>query len=188
MRFMVIIKANKDTEAGVMPEREAPDRDGELQRGAGEGRRDARGRRAPPELEGGARPVLRRQADRDRRAVRRDQGADRRLLDLAGEVEGRGDRVGQALPQSDGTDSRSRFARSSRRRTSAPSSRPRSASRRSACARRWTRSSRERDVNALAGPEARGDHDDAIHDADDPQGLRDGRRPAPCRTPRPSPR
>ena len=36
---------------------------------------------------------------------------------------------------------RSRFARCSRRRTSAPSSRPSSGSRRSACARRWTRRS-----------------------------------------------
>ena len=38
----------------------------------------------------------------DRRAVRRDQGARRRLLDLAGQVDGRGRRVGQALLRSDG--------------------------------------------------------------------------------------
>src|SRR5206468_3933958 len=81
--------------------REAPRRDGEVQRGAGQGRRDARGRRAAPELEGRARPVLGCEAHRHRRALRRDQGAGRRLLDLAGEVEGRGDRMGQALPQSD---------------------------------------------------------------------------------------
>ena len=36
---------------------------------------------------------------------------------------------------------RSRFARCSRRRTSAPSSRPSSGSKRSACARRWPRRS-----------------------------------------------
>ena len=100
MRFMVMVKATKDSEAGVMPRREAPRRDGQVQRGAGEGRRDARGRGAAAELEGRARQVLRREADRDRRALRRDQGADRRLLAVAGEVEGRGDRVGQALPQS----------------------------------------------------------------------------------------
>ena len=41
------------------------------------------------------------QADRHRRAVRRDEGADRRLLAVAGEVDGRGDRVGQALPEPD---------------------------------------------------------------------------------------
>ena len=39
------------------------------------------------------------EADRDRRPVRRDEGADRRLLVVAGEVEGGGDRVAQALPQ-----------------------------------------------------------------------------------------
>ena len=56
----------------------------------------------------------------DRRAVRRDEGADRRLLDLAGQVDGRGGRVGQALPQSDGwRRRRSRSGRSSRPRTSA---------------------------------------------------------------------
>ena len=58
MRFMVIVKANKDSEAGVLPRREASYRDGEVQRGAGESRRDARGRGAPAELEGRARQVL----------------------------------------------------------------------------------------------------------------------------------
>ena len=47
---------------GRPPGREAPDRDGEVQRGAGEGRRDARGRGAPSELEGRARQVLREQS------------------------------------------------------------------------------------------------------------------------------
>ena len=42
------------------------------------------------------------EADRDRRPVRRDQGADRRLLAVAGEVEGGGDRVGRsACPNPD---------------------------------------------------------------------------------------
>ena len=45
------------------------------------------------------------QAHGDRRPVRRDQGADRRLLDVAGEVDGRGDRVGQALPEPHAGDS-----------------------------------------------------------------------------------
>ena len=55
---------------------------------------------------------------------------------------GRGDRVGQALPQPDGRASpRSRSARSSRPRTSATSSRPSCASRRSGCARRSRRQS-----------------------------------------------
>ena len=45
--------------------------------------------------------LLRRQEDRHRRAVRRDQGAHRGLLALAGEVDGRGGRVGAALPRPD---------------------------------------------------------------------------------------
>src|SRR5262249_51638449 len=40
-----------------------------------------------------------RQAQGDRRAVRRDEGAGRGLLDLAGALEGRGDRVGTAYSQ-----------------------------------------------------------------------------------------
>src|SRR5439155_20291474 len=77
---------------------EAAHRDGEVQRRAGESRRAARGRGAPPELEGRARQVLRGEAHRHRRALHRGEGADRRLLAVAGEVEGGGDRVAQARP------------------------------------------------------------------------------------------
>src|SRR6266540_3751756 len=59
---------------GRPPGREAPDRDGEVQRGAGEGRGDARRRGASAELEGRARPVLRSEAHRDRRSVHRIEG------------------------------------------------------------------------------------------------------------------
>ena len=48
------------------------------------------GRRAAPELEGRPRPFAGRQDDGHRRTVRRDEGAHRRLLDVEGEVEGRG--------------------------------------------------------------------------------------------------
>ncbi len=58
MRFMIIVKATKDSEAGVMPSETVADRDGEIQRRAGEGRCDAGRRRAPAELEGRARQVL----------------------------------------------------------------------------------------------------------------------------------
>ena len=50
----------------------------------------------------GARVGSRAQAHGDRRPVRRDQGADRRLLAVAGEVDGRGDRVGEAGPNPTG--------------------------------------------------------------------------------------
>ena len=41
MRVMVIVKATKNSEAGVMPSEEAARRDGQVQRGAGEGGRHA---------------------------------------------------------------------------------------------------------------------------------------------------
>src|SRR5262245_736895 len=44
-----------------------------------------------PQLEGGAGPVLRKQAYGDRRALRGNEGADRRLRDPPVHVEGRGD-------------------------------------------------------------------------------------------------
>src|SRR5439155_14840448 len=57
-----------------------PDRDGEIQRSAGGGRRAARRRGAAPELKRRARQVLWKYAARDRRTLRRDEGVDRRLL------------------------------------------------------------------------------------------------------------
>ena len=104
MRFMVIVKANKDSEAGVLPSEKLLAEMGKfneelVKAGVMLGRRGA-----AAELEGRAGQVLGDEADRDRRALRRDQGADRRLLAVAGEVDGRGDRVGQALPQSDARD------------------------------------------------------------------------------------
>ncbi len=103
-----------------------PDVGERVERATGQGRRDARRRGAAPELEGRARPLRRAASARvDRRPVRRDEGADRRLLALAGEVDGRGDRVGQALPEPARRGRpRSRSARCSRPRTSATSSRP----------------------------------------------------------------
>ena len=100
MRFMVIVKATKDSEAGVMPSQELLDRDGKIQRRAGEGRRDARGRRPAGQLEGCPRRIHRRQANRHRRPVRRNEGAHRRLLDVEMQVARRSDRLGQAMPES----------------------------------------------------------------------------------------
>src|SRR2546428_3617484 len=75
-----------------------PYRHGEVQRRADKGGRDARGRGAPPEREGRARQVLGNEADRDRRAVHGDERADRRLLAVAGGVDGRGGRKGLRQP------------------------------------------------------------------------------------------
>ena len=48
------------------------------------------------------------QAVGDRRPLRRDEGAGGGVLDLAGPVDGRGDRVGQAVPQPDAGSERPR--------------------------------------------------------------------------------
>ena len=65
MRFMVLIKADKNSEAGVLPNREAAEGDGQLQRPAGQGGGDARRRGAAAELQRSAGAVLGRQTDGD---------------------------------------------------------------------------------------------------------------------------
>ena len=77
----------------------------------------------------GARVRSRRQAHRDRRPVRRDQGADRRLLAVAGARMDEAIEWVKRCPNPTGDESASRSARSSRPRTSATSSRPSCASR-----------------------------------------------------------
>ena len=100
MRFIVMVKATKDSEAGVMPSTQLLEDmtkfNEELVKAgimlAGEGLHpSSKGVRV--RFNGDKRTV-------DRRSVRGNEGAGRRLLALAGEVEGRSDRVGQALPES----------------------------------------------------------------------------------------
>ncbi len=122
MRFMVIVKANEQSEAGVLPSQELLTEMGKFNEELVEGRRDARRRGAAAELEGRAGALQRRQADGGRRAVRRDQGAGRRLLADRGEVDRRGDRVDEARCRaSPATRARSRSARCSSATTSATS-------------------------------------------------------------------
>ena len=131
---------------GRPPELETPRRDGEIQRRTDQSWRAARGRRAPCKFEGDAGQVLRREADRDRRAIRRDKGAGCRLLTMEVQVAARGDRLGQTLPQPPTTRrARSRFARCSKPRTSAPRSRLNSARKKSGCAPR-SKSTKSRDA------------------------------------------
>jgi len=94
---MVIVKANKDSETGVMPKQKLLAEMGkyneELVKAgvllAGEGlHASSKGKRV--RFSGDKRTVI--------DGLHRDQGADRRLLAVAGKVDGRGDRVGQALP------------------------------------------------------------------------------------------
>ena len=99
MRFMVIVKATKDSEAGKMPSEEMLAAMAKFNEEMVKAGIMLDGDGPAAELQGRAHPLLRRQAHRHRRAVCRDQGADRRLLDHPGEVEGRGDRMDEALPQ-----------------------------------------------------------------------------------------
>ena len=112
-----------------MPSQELLAEMGSLQRGAGQGGRDARRRGPPAELEGRAGRF-----SGDERTVIDGPFAETKEL-IAGywmwqvELDGGGGRVGQALPQPDGRAmARSRSARCSRPRTSATSSRPSCAS------------------------------------------------------------
>ena len=148
-----------------------------------------------PSVEGQARAVLGREAHGDRRSVRRDQGAGRRLLAVAGEVDGGSGRVGEALPEPDARSSpRSRSGRSSRRRTSAPSSRPSCARRRTGCAPRSRSARSHAGIEPFASDSATGVRiqtfypapDKEIRDADPAlpvlrRSLRGGDRVLPAR-------
>ena len=80
-------RRTRSPRAGRLPSTDELTEMGEVQRGARRGRRHAR-RRRPARLARRASGCASRarQADRHRRAVRRDQGTRRRLLDLAGRV------------------------------------------------------------------------------------------------------
>ena len=120
MRFMVIVKANEDSEAGVMPSEELLTEMGRYNEELVKAGVMLAGEGLQPSSKGARVAVLREGADGDRRALRRDQGADRRLLALPGQVDGRGHRVGRSAARTRWRASRrSRSARSSRPRTSA---------------------------------------------------------------------
>ena len=101
MRFMVIVKATKSSEAGILPSEELLAEMGKFNEDlikagvllAAEGLQAS--------SKGAASQVRGREADRDRWAIRRDEGAGRRLLAMEVRVVARGDRMDQALSQSD---------------------------------------------------------------------------------------
>ena len=99
MRFMVIVKADKDSEAGVLPSEKLLAEMGKYNEELVKAGVMLAGEGLQPSSKGARVRFSGSEADRDRRALRRDEGAGRRLLAVAGEVEGGGDRVGQALPR-----------------------------------------------------------------------------------------
>jgi len=96
MKVMVFVKANDDSEAGKMPRGTVPG-DGQLQRAAGKRWGHACGRRPAPELKGQARVVLGQAANRPGWTLHGDEGADRRVLAVGGEVHRRRRRVDPAF-------------------------------------------------------------------------------------------
>ena len=79
MRFMVIVKATKSSEAGTLSSKELLAEMGKYKRRTDQSR-PARRRRTAAKLEGGAGQVRGRQTDGDRWAIRRGKGAGCRLL------------------------------------------------------------------------------------------------------------
>ena len=91
-----VAEGGQDDRGGRPADREGSRGDGKVQRRTGQGGRAARRRWPSTELEGREGHVPERQAPGDRRPLRRNEGADRRLLDDPGQVEGRGYRMGEA--------------------------------------------------------------------------------------------
>ena len=137
MRFMVIVKANKDSEAGVLPDEKLLTDDGQVQRGAGEGRRAcsrARGCTRARRARASGSPGPKRTVIDGPFAETKELIAGFWLLQVKSKEEAI-EWVKRCPNPFPGRSPRSRSARCSRPRTSAPSSRPSSASRRSASAR-----------------------------------------------------
>ena len=99
MRFMILIKATKDSEAGVMPSEQLLTEMGNFNEELVKAGIMQAGEGLHPSSKGARVRFSRKHADRDRWTVCRDQRTDRWILDVASKVKGRGDPVGQALSQ-----------------------------------------------------------------------------------------
>jgi len=73
MRFMILIKADKNSEAGIMPSQELLAAMGKFNEELVKAGIMQAGEGAPAQLQGRSRQILRRQAHRHRRPVRRNQ-------------------------------------------------------------------------------------------------------------------
>ena len=95
MKFMVIVKANKDSEAGIMPSREILTAMGKYNEELVKAGVMLAGEGLHPSSKA-SESSSREENTPYRWAIRRNQGTDRRLLVVAGEVDGRGSRVVEA--------------------------------------------------------------------------------------------
>src|SRR5438093_35923 len=98
-RDVIVITAARTAEARGSDEWTLGPTPREPERRSLEGRRADRARWAPTGPEGCAHLILWKQAHRNRRTLHRGEGSSRRLLDDPGELEGGGNRMGQALPR-----------------------------------------------------------------------------------------
>ena len=95
MRFMVLVKADKDSEAGVMPSRELLTNMGKFNEELVKAGVMLAGDGLAASSQGCPRQIHRQKDVRHRRPVCRNEGAGRRLLDLAVQVARRGHRLAQ---------------------------------------------------------------------------------------------
>src|SRR5882724_5532905 len=181
MRFMVIVKANKDSEAGVLPDEKILNAMGKFNQElvkagvmlAGEGLQSS-SKGARVRFSGGKRTVI--------------DGPFAETKELVAgfwlwQVKSKEEAI-EWLKRAPSRRPRWRFARSSRPRTSAPSSLPSSGSRRTGSARRWRRGPR-RSSRAAPGSGLRRSVEDGVIGSGD--GHRDPSRDRRCRSHRVGP-
>jgi hypothetical protein len=91
---MIVVKADKSSEAGVLPDQKLLTEMGQYNEELAKAGVLLAAEGLYPSSKGARVKFSRKHANRNRRTLCRDKGADRRFLVVAGEVEGRGDCVG----------------------------------------------------------------------------------------------
>ena len=99
MRFMVIVKATKESEAGALPDPNSWPTWASSTKSSSRPASCSPCDGLQPSSKGARVKFSGKDTHRHRRPLRRNQGTRRRLLDLAGQIHGRGHRMDQTLPQ-----------------------------------------------------------------------------------------
>ena len=142
MRFMILVKASKESEAGMMPSEEMLSAMADYHEQLAKAGVLLDGNGLHPIVQGLAVHMVRRQEDFHRRSVHRGEGAGGRLHHDPGEIEGRSAGVDQALSQPGHRRWRDRSAPDVRAGRLHARAKPSSAS------ARWTSASRNSATNA----------------------------------------